>query len=137
MPVYATLLVIFSLSSLGLPGTNSFIGEFLILVGAFIQNPFVAVLAAVGVILGAVYLLWMIQRVIFGVVKKEAIQHLPDLSFREAMTLVPLAIFVFWIGVYPAPFLEVMHATVEHLLGQVSAGLQNPVILSGMGGGSP
>ena len=131
MPIYATLFVIFSLSSLGLPGTNSFVGEFLILVGAFIQNPFVGVLATLGVILAAVYMLWMVQRVVFGSKPKERNWSLPDINFREALTLVPLAILVFWIGIYPAPFLDVMHATVDHLLGQFSAGLAQPVMLTG------
>ncbi len=130
MPVYATLLVIFALSSLGLPGTNSFVGEFLVLIGAFLQSPFVAVCATLGIILAAVYLLWMVQRVLFGPITKESNKRLPDINLREATTLVPLALLVFWIGVYPEPFLDVMHATVSHLLDQFSAGLHSTIMVS-------
>jgi NADH-quinone oxidoreductase subunit M len=119
MPLYAALFMIFTLSSLGLPGTNSFVGEFLVLVGAFISYPPYAVIAALGVILSAVYLLWMIQRVALGKFGRPALEGLRDLGFREAATLIPLAILVFWIGVYPAPFLDVMHTTVDHLLVQM------------------
>ena len=119
MPVYATLFMIFTLSSLGLPGMNNFVGEFLVLVGAFISHPPYAIIAALGIILSAVYLLWMIQRVALGKISRPALEGLRDLGFREAVTLVPLAILVFWIGIYPAPFLDVMHVTVDHLLGQM------------------
>jgi NADH-quinone oxidoreductase subunit M len=119
MPLYATLFMVFTLSSLGLPGMNNFVGEFLVLVGAFISDPLYAVIAALGVILSAVYLLWMIQRVALGKIGRPALEGLRDLGFREAATLVPLAILVFWIGVYPAPFLDVMHTTVDHLLVQM------------------
>jgi NADH-quinone oxidoreductase subunit M len=119
MPVYATLFMIFTLSSLGLPGMNSFVGEILVLIGAFITHPPYAVIAALGIILSAVYLLWMIQRVALGKITRPALEGLKDLGFREAITLVPLAILVFWIGIYPAPFLDVMHVTVDHLLGQM------------------
>jgi len=119
MPLYATLFMIFTLSSLGLPGTNSFVGEILVLIGAFITHPPYAVIAALGIILSAVYLLWMIQRVALGKITRPALEGLKDLGFREAITLVPLAILVFWIGIYPAPFLDVMHVTVDHLLGQM------------------
>ncbi|MFI5305456.1 MAG: NADH-quinone oxidoreductase subunit M [Nitrospiria bacterium] len=121
MPVYATLLVIFSLSSLGLPGTNSFIGEFLVLIGAFLSNKLIGVLATFGIIWAAVYMLWMLQRVLFGEITKEANGKLPDLSWREISTLIPLLILVFYIGFYPNPFLSVMHASVNHLLEQVNA----------------
>jgi NADH-quinone oxidoreductase subunit M len=117
MPIYATLLVIFSLSSLGLPGTNSFVGEFLVLLGAFITKPVFAVLASVGIILAAVYMLWMVQRVAFGAANPKNAGH-PDLNLRELATAIPLAVAVFWIGLYPAPLLEVLHASVDHLLVQ-------------------
>ena len=121
MPRYATLLVIFGLSSLGLPGTNSFIGEFLVLVGAFLSSTVFAVIAMFGIILAAVYILWMLQRVVFGAVTRSENLKLPDLSPREMATLIPLLILVFWIGFYPAPFLDVMHASVDRLVGQVQA----------------
>lgn len=119
MPVYATLFMIFTLSSLGLPGMNSFVGEILVLIGVFMVRPLYAVVAALGIILAAVYLLWMIQRVALGQLERPALKGLKDLQFREVLTLIPLVILVFWIGVYPAPFLEVMHASVDHLLGHM------------------
>jgi NADH-quinone oxidoreductase subunit M len=117
MPRYATFLVIFALSSLGLPGTNSFVGEFLVLAGTFVWSKFTATLAALGIILAASYLLWMVQRVVFGTRPADHHGRLPDLSFRETATLVPLAILVFWIGLFPDPFLTKMHASVGKLLG--------------------
>ncbi|MEW6323913.1 MAG: NADH-quinone oxidoreductase subunit M [Nitrospirota bacterium] len=118
MPLFAVCLMIFVLSSLGLPGTNSFVGEFLVLVGAFRVSPFVATLAALGIILAAVYLLWMVQRVMFGVSPPS--WRWPDLSWREAVTLVPLVGLVFWIGFYPDPFLSRMHSSVAALVQQVN-----------------
>lgn len=120
MPVYATMLVIFSLSSLGLPGTNSFIGELLVLVGSFLANKTVGVVAAAGVVGAAVYMLWMLQRVLFGEITKESNRKLLDLNGRELAILTPLLILVFYIGLYPNPFLNVMHATVAHLLEQTA-----------------
>ena len=96
------------------------------LVGAFRVSPFVTALAALGVILAAVYLLWMVQRVAFGAAGPSA-ATLPDLTWREAVTLVPLAGLVFWIGVYPEPVLSVMHSSVAHLIQQVGPG-QGPEI---------
>jgi hypothetical protein len=91
MPLYAAMLVIFSLSSLGLPGTNSFVGEFLVLLGAFITYPVFAVVASLGIILAAVYMLWMFQRVAFGEANPKNARH-PDLNLRELATVVPLAV---------------------------------------------
>ncbi|MEW6543409.1 MAG: NADH-quinone oxidoreductase subunit M [Nitrospirota bacterium] len=116
MPRYATFLVIFALSSLGLPGTNSFVGEFLVLVGTFFWSKPVAAAAALGVILAAAYLLWMIQRVAFGVRPANAHGHLADLDRRELALLGVLAVLVFWIGIFPNPVLTPMHATVDHLV---------------------
>jgi NADH-quinone oxidoreductase subunit M len=118
MPVFAACLVIFALSSLGLPGTNSFVGEFLVLVGAFRMSPWVAALSALGIILAAVYLLWMVQRVVWGAARP-SVERLPDLSWREAVTLAPLVGLVFWIGVYPEPLLAVMHHSAEQVVAQV------------------
>ncbi len=119
MPRYATLLVIFSLSSLGLPGTNSFVGEFLVLVGTFIWNKAAAAIAAIGIILAAGYLLWMVQRVAFGPTASHQKQALTDLNLREMWTFAPLVLLVFWIGCFPNPFIHVMHTSVDHLLKQV------------------
>jgi NADH-quinone oxidoreductase subunit M len=116
MPRYAALLVIFALSSLGLPGTNSFVGEFLVLVGAFLSNKVAASLSALGVILAAVYLLWMVQRVAFGVPAERAVRHLVDLNLREMATFAPLVALVFWIGFFPNSVLTRMHASVNELV---------------------
>jgi len=119
MPVYATFFMIVTLSSIGLPGLNGFIGEFLILLGTFKSNVVFAVIAALGVILAAVYMLWMFQRVMFGKVTKEENKKLKDLSLREIIVLLPLIFFIIQIGVYPKPFLSRMDATVKHLIAQV------------------
>ncbi|MBI3810459.1 MAG: NADH-quinone oxidoreductase subunit M, partial [Nitrospirae bacterium] len=122
MPRYATCLVIFALSSLGLPGTNSFVGEFLVLVGSFIYNKTIAALATLGIILAAVYLLWMVQRIAFGV-PTEKTAKLTDLNWCEMATLVPLIILIFWIGVFPNPFLMPMHASVAHIFDVMERGV--------------
>jgi NADH-quinone oxidoreductase subunit M len=119
MPRYATCLVIFSLSSLGLPGTNSFVGEFLVLVGTFFWSRFAAVIASLGIILAAAYMLWMVQRVAFGVPPKGQVSHLSDLNWREMVILAPLVVLVFWIGLYPSPLLAPMHQTVNRLVERV------------------
>ena len=118
MPRYATFLVIFSLSSLGLPGTNSFVGEVLVLLGTILWSKAAAAIAALGVILAAVYLLWMVQRVVFAVGEGRSHDQLLDLNPREMATFMPLAVLVFWIGVFPNPFLSVMHRSVDGLLEQ-------------------
>jgi NADH-quinone oxidoreductase subunit M len=112
MPRYATFLVIFALSSLGLPGTNSFVGEFLVLIGTFLWSKALAALASLGVILAAAYLLYMIQRVVFGVALPRELPHLKDIGIREFATLLPLVVLVFLIGVYPNPLVARMHSTV-------------------------
>ncbi|MEK7446398.1 MAG: proton-conducting transporter membrane subunit, partial [candidate division NC10 bacterium] len=121
MPAYSVIFLIVSLSSLGLPGLNGFVGEFLILVGAFQWNRAVAALATTGVIFAAVYMLWMYQRVVFGEVTREENRRLPDLSPREWVVLLPVLLFIVWIGVYPAPFTGVTETSVQALLAQVQA----------------
>jgi NADH-quinone oxidoreductase subunit M len=116
MPVYAVLFLVVMLSSVGLPGLNGFVGEFLVLVGAFQANPWFAVFGALGVILAAVYLFSMFQRVFFGELTNPANRDLPDLDWREIATLVPVVILVVLIGVFPAPFLGPMQASISHLL---------------------
>ena len=118
MPCYATFLVIFALSSVGLPGMNSFVGEFLVLIGTFVWSKLTATLAALGVILAAAYILWMLQRVVYGVQAQRMVSKLYDMNPREIAMLVPLVGFVFWIGLYPKPLLDVMHASVDNLLQQ-------------------
>jgi NADH-quinone oxidoreductase subunit M len=119
MPVFATLFMIVTLSSIGLPGLNGFVGEFLILLGTFKVNVFYAVFAATGVILSAVYMLWMFQRVMFGQVTKEENKRLKDLTLREIIVLIPIILFIIQIGIYPKPFLSRMEPTVKNLITQV------------------
>ncbi len=120
MPVYAVIFMIFTLSSIGLPLTNGFIGEFLILMGTFKSAyPYAfwyAALAAIGVILGAVYMLWMYQRVFFNVEPSENNMKLKDVNLRERIYLLPLLIMVFWIGLFPGFFLHKMDKSVEHYM---------------------
>jgi len=118
MPCYATFFVIFALSSVGLPGMNSFVGEFFVLLGTFMWSKFAATLAALGVILAAAYILWMLQRVVYGVPSQSMASKLYDMNPREWGILVPLVFFVFWIGLYPKPILDVMHASVDNLIQQ-------------------
>jgi len=119
IPAFSALFLLVSLSSLGLPGLNGFVGEFLILVGAFQVDRLLAVIATTGIIFAAVYMLWMYQRVIFGEVRHEANRHLADLSLREWVVLLPVVLFIVWIGVYPAPFTSRTEATIEALRAQV------------------
>jgi NADH-quinone oxidoreductase subunit M len=120
MPVYATLTLIVTLSSMGLPGLNGFVGEFTILLGSYgseaLNSPWFTALAAVGVILAAVYLLYMFQKLFLGPVDKEENRVLLDLNVREIVTLVPLLILIFWIGLYPSPFFNLMEASVSKLV---------------------
>ncbi len=109
MPVYATFTLIIFLASMGLPLLNGFIGEFMILQGAFAANRVWAYWAVSGVVLGAAYLLWLYQRVFWGKITNEENQHLQDLNARELATLVPLVALCFWIGIYPKPFLDFLH----------------------------
>jgi len=116
MPVYAIFFMIVTLSSIGLPGTNGFVGEFLILLGAFQSNIVYGVLAATGVILGAAYMLWMFQRVMFGKITNPKNEKLQDLSPREITILVPMVIMIFLMGIYPKLFFSKMDVTVEKFL---------------------
>ncbi|MBI2980972.1 MAG: NADH-quinone oxidoreductase subunit M [Deltaproteobacteria bacterium] len=116
MPIYATLFLVIALSSMGLPLTNGFIGEFLILIGAFRANPIYASFGAVGVVLGAVYLLWMIRRVFFGPITHEENRRLLDLNLREILLLLPIVLLVFWIGIAPGFLLKKINPTVDRFL---------------------
>jgi NADH-quinone oxidoreductase subunit M len=121
LPWFAALFMIVCLSSIGLPGLNGFIGEFLVLLGAFRVAPIVSAIAATGVILAAIYLLWMYQRVMFGPITNEKNRGLPDISKREFWTLAPVIVFIIWIGVYPNTFLRKLDASVSELLSRVQA----------------
>jgi NADH-quinone oxidoreductase subunit M len=125
MPVYAVLTLIVTLSSMGLPGLNGFVGEFTILLGAFgseaLGSYWFAGLAAIGVILAAVYMLYMFQKMFLGPLDKEENKALKDINWREIVTLVPLLIFIFWIGLYPKPFFALIAPAVDKLVAAVSA----------------
>ncbi|MBV6467106.1 MAG: NAD(P)H-quinone oxidoreductase chain 4 1 [Anaerolineales bacterium] len=131
MPIYGTLMLIVALSSMGLPGLNGFVGEFTILLGAFgsqaIGSPWFAGVSALGVIMAAIYLLYMFQRMFLGPegsIVEEVKKHghtLRDLNWREILTMVPLLIFIFWIGLYPAPFFKLMEPSVSKLAEALSA----------------
>src|SRR4029077_10663414 len=121
VPALSVLFLIVVLSSLGLPGLNGFVGEFLVLLGAFQFSPLLATVATTGIIFAAVYLLWMYQRVIFGVVTKEANRRLSDLSAREWAILIPILVVIVWIGVYPESFTGMTEASVQALIAQLQA----------------
>ena len=115
MPVFAVFSLIIVFSSIGLPGTNGFIGEILILLGLFKANPIAAILGATGVILGAAYMLWMYQRVFFGKLENSKNAVLKDLNAREVIILVPIIALILWIGIYPKHFMGLTDATTAHL----------------------
>lgn len=119
IPVFATFFMIITLSSIGLPGLNGFVGEFLILVGVFKSRILYASIATSGVILAAVYMLWMFQRVMFEQITHEENKTLKDINKREFVILIPIVILIFWIGIYPNSFLRKMDASVNHLLKQI------------------
>src|SRR5881296_531521 len=121
VPAFSALFLVVTLSSLGLPGLNGFVGEFLILLGAFQRNPWMAALATTGIIFAAVYMLWMYQRVVFGEVTRDANRRLADLTTREWAVLVPVVALIVWIGVYPAAFTGKTETTIEALIAQVQA----------------
>jgi NADH-quinone oxidoreductase subunit M len=121
VPAFSALFLVVVLSSLGLPGLNGFVGEFLVLVGAFQVSGWLAAVATTGIIFAAVYLLWMYQRVIFGEITREENRRLTDLSPREWAVLVPVLVFIVWIGIYPAAFTGKTEATIAALLAQVES----------------
>jgi NADH-quinone oxidoreductase subunit M len=116
VPAFAVVLTIVSLSSVAVPGTNGFVGEFLVLIGSFGTYPLPTTIAATGVIFAAVYMLWALQRIIYNKMDKPENENLPDLSKREVLVLTPLLICIVWIGIYPKPFLERIEASAEELV---------------------
>jgi NADH-quinone oxidoreductase subunit M len=125
MPIYGTFTLIVTLSSMGLPGLNGFVGEFAILLGAFgseaIGSPWFAGIATIGVILAAVYMLYMFQNLFLGPLDKEENKQLKDLNTREIITIIPLLVLIFWIGLYPKPFFALIGPTVDNLVATVQA----------------
>ena len=121
MPRFVAILSLFAVASFGLPATSNFIGEFLILVGVSYQSFVFVVLAMGGIVLGAAYMLWMLQRVALGQARTEAARNLTDISLREVLTLAPLVVAVLGIGLYPSPLLEAMDASVTYVVERVAA----------------
>jgi len=119
MPVFAAFMVLFAMSNAGLPGTSGFVGEFMVILAAFKADFWIAFLAATTLIFGAAYTLWMVKRVVFGDVTNDKVAALTDLNKREFLVLGLLAIAVLGLGLWPAPLLDVMHASVDHLVEQV------------------
>jgi NADH-quinone oxidoreductase subunit M len=112
-PVYASVFLVVTLSSIGLPGLNGFVGEVLVLAGSFARNKIHGSLAALSMVLGAVYMLWMYQRVFLGKVTNPANTSIPDIGTRERILLLPIVVMMLWIGVYSTPFLSRMEASLE------------------------
>jgi NADH-quinone oxidoreductase subunit M len=123
MPQYAFAFMVFTLANVGLPGTSGFVGEFLTLIGIFQVNTWVAVAAAIGVILSAAYALWLYRRVIFGLLEKENLKSILDLNRKESVVLVPLVVLTILFGLYPAPILDATAASVGALVDQYTAAL--------------
>jgi NADH-quinone oxidoreductase subunit M len=119
VPALAAVLSLVALSSIGLPGTNGFVGEFLVLVGSFGSYPWATAVATTGVIFAAAYLLWSLQRVIYNKLDKPENERLPDLSRRELAVLAPMVVMIFWIGLYPVPFLRRIEASAAAVVEQV------------------
>ena len=127
MPRFVALFILFSVAAFGLPGTCNFIGEFLVLVGTSYVSFAMVLISMGGILLAAAYMLWMVQRLVLGEPSTEAAKVLPDLSNRELATLIPLAILVLCIGLYPGPLMEMMDASVIHLI-QQTTGLQGAAV---------
>ncbi len=121
MPVFASFMMLFAMANAGLPGTSGFVGEFLVILGALQVNFWYALLAATTLVFGAAYTLWLYKRVIFGAVAHPRLATLADVDRRETLFLALLALAVLALGLWPAPFLDLLHAPVEHLLTQVHA----------------
>ena len=121
VPLFAALLTLVSLSSIGVPGTNGFVGEFLVLLGAFRTTPVLTLVATTSVIIAAGYLLWAIQRILFNSLDKPENEHVPDLNRRELILMAPLVAGIIWLGVYPAPVLRRMELSAEKFVRQVEA----------------
>jgi NADH-quinone oxidoreductase subunit M len=120
MPVFAAFMVLFSMANAGLPGTSGFVGEFMVILASFKANFWFAFLAATTLILGAAYTLWMVKRVLYGEVANDNVAKLTDLNSREFYVLSVLAVSVLLVGVWPAPLIDLMTATIDQLMLQIS-----------------
>lgn len=116
MPLFAVFFVFFTMANISLPGTSSFIGEFLVLTGTYQTHSLIAVLAATGMVLGAAYALWLCNRLLYGMIKPHFISDWSDMTRREFSMLVPFVLGILWMGIYPEPFLDVLHCSVSNLL---------------------
>ena len=123
MPIYAAVFMLFTMGSVGLPGTSGFVGEFLVIVGTFQVDTWVAALVATGMILGPAYMLWLYRRVIFGKLTKPDLMNLLDLSRREVVVFTPLIVMVLWMGIYPSSFLEIFGPSVQNLIDRYETAL--------------
>ncbi len=135
MPVFAAVFLIMTLSSIGLPALNGFIGELLILQGIYIVHPIWAGAGAAGIVLGAAYMLWLFQRTMFGTIDRPENASMRDLDVRELATLVPLVVLAIWIGIYPSPFLRRLEGTVTRVAARVNPGSRPAV--AGVPTGAP
>lgn len=120
MPKYAVVFMVFVLASVGLPGTSGFVGEFLSLLGAFKANNLIATLAASGLVLGATYMLWLYRSVVFGVLDKDDVKAMGDLTLREIVIFVPLIVMVFWMGIYPTTFMKPMVPAIQQIVARLT-----------------
>jgi NADH-quinone oxidoreductase subunit M len=129
MPVFATVFLIMTLSSIGMPTLNGFIGEFMILQGVFADPDYRlwTIFGVIGIVLGAAYMLWLYQRIMFGALDKPENRHLPDLNWREVSLFVPLIVLAFWIGLYPRTFLDYLHEPVNQVVERVRPGEYTPL----------
>ena len=118
MPVYAVVFMVFTMASVGLPGTAGFVGEFLVLVGAFKVSLWLALLGSTGMVLGAAYMLYLYRRIIFGVLTRDDLKRILDLGPREVAIFVPLVLLTLWMGVYPSSFTRFFDASVHAMVEQ-------------------
>ena len=123
MPIYAFTFLLFTMATIGLPGTRGFVGEFLILVGVYQVSSWAAFLATTGVVLAAAYSLWLYRRVVFGELTKDSLKDILDMNRREVAVFAPLIVATIWFGVYPMPLLDVTAVSVENLITQYQASI--------------
>ncbi len=121
MPIFGAFMVLFAMANSGLPGTSGFVGEFLVILASYKASFWYAALAATTLVLGAAYTLWLVKRVVFGAIANDKVAKLQDLNGREFLVLGVLAVSVVLMGVWPAPLLDVMHGSIEHLTQQILA----------------
>jgi NADH-quinone oxidoreductase subunit M len=125
MPVYATIFMIMTMASIGLPGTSGFVGEFLVLIGTYKVSTTATFVAATGVVLGAAYMLFLYRRVVFGPLTKPDVKAMRDLSAREVFIFAPLVILVFWMGIHPASFIQPMSPSIKRVIDHYNARVLN------------